>query len=577
MKFGGSSVADADKIKNVARRIAQAREEGDDVLAVVSARGKTTDGLVALAREISERPDPREMDMLLSTGERISCALVAMALHDLGHGALSFTGSQAGILTDAAHTNAKILDIRADRLRDALAEGHIVLVAGFQGMSPDRNVTTLGRGGSDTTAVALAAALDARVCEIYTDVTGVFTADPRIEPEARKLPLVSHEEMLEMAAIGSRVLVLRSVEFARRHDVPLHVRSSFLPEEGTWITKETPGMEKAIVSGIAHRATRRRSPCWASRTARASRRGSSRARRQDVNVDTIIQNNSDVRGRRPLVHRAARRAAGLALDTLEAMRGDLGYRELTSDDQIGKVTLVGAGMKSEPGVAAKMFRVLAEQGINLQMIDTSTIRITVVIDRREVERAVRALHDAFDLAGEAARREAREDPARRCLTSPWWAPPAPWAARCSGCSRSGASRSPSCGRWPRRAARARELDYLGRPRTVRRLTADAFEGIQIALFSAGATRSREFAPAAVEAGAVVIDNSSAYRMDPAVPLVVPEVNERDLRGAQRDRRQPQLRRRAAGRRPQADRRRGGPGAGHRLELPVGQRHGPGGA
>ncbi|MBY0397739.1 MAG: aspartate kinase, partial [Thermoleophilia bacterium] len=223
MKFGGSSVADADKIRNVARRIAGAREQGDDVVAVVSARGKTTDGLVALAHEISRRPDPREMDMLLSTGERISCALMAMALHDLGHSARSFTGSQAGILTDGSHTKAKILEIRADRLREALGAGDIVLVAGFQGVSTDRAVTTLGRGGSDTTAVALAAALDADVCEIYTDVTGVFTADPRIEPSARKLPLISHEEMLEMAATGSKVLALRSVEFARRHDVPLHV------------------------------------------------------------------------------------------------------------------------------------------------------------------------------------------------------------------------------------------------------------------------------------------------------------------------------------------------------------------
>ncbi len=408
MKFGGSSVADADKIKHVARRVAEAREEGDDVLAVVSARGKTTDGLVALAREISERPDPREMDMLLSTGERISCALVAMALHDLGHGARSFTGSQAGILTDDSHTKAKILEIRAERLREALDDGHIVLVAGFQGMSTDRNVTTLGRGGSDTTAVALATALDAGVCEIYTDVTGVFTADPRIEPGARKLSLVSHEEMLEMAATGSKVLALRSVEFARRHDVPLHVRSSFLAEEGTWITKETPGMEKAIISGISHKSDEAKVTISGveNRPGVAAQIFTALADR-NLNVDTIIQNVSDVRGADvsftvPLDELVP------ALDTLESMRDDLGFREVSSDDQIGKVTLVGAGMKSEPGVAAKMFRVLADEGINLQMIDTSTIRITVVIDRREVERAVRALHDAFDLASEAARREAAE-------------------------------------------------------------------------------------------------------------------------------------------------------------------------
>jgi aspartate kinase len=404
MKFGGSSVADAEKIRNVARRIAAAKEAGDEVLAVVSARGKTTDGLVDLAYEISGRPDPREMDMLLSTGERISCALMAMALHDLGHDAISFTGSQAGILTDDSHMKAKILEIRADRLRGALDGGNIALVAGFQGVSADNhNVTTLGRGGSDTTAVALAAALGADVCEIYTDVTGVFTADPRIEPGARKLSLVSHEEMLEMAAMGSRVLALRSVEFARRHDVPLHVRSSFLPEEGTWITKETPDMEKAIVTGLAHRTDEAKITIAGveNRPGVAAQIFTALAD-TGVNVDTIIQNQSgesaDVSFTVPLDE------LRLALDTLDGVRGSLGYREVTSDDQIGKVTLVGAGMKSEPGIAAKMFRVLAEQGINLQMIDTSTIRITVVIDRREVEKAVRALHDAFDLAGEAARR-----------------------------------------------------------------------------------------------------------------------------------------------------------------------------
>jgi aspartate kinase len=404
MKFGGSSVADAGKIRNVATRVAAAKEGGDDVLAVVSARGKTTDGLVDLAYEISDRPDPREMDMLLSTGERISCALMAMALHDLGHDAISFTGSQAGILTDDSHTKAKILEIRADRLRAAIDGGNIALVAGFQGVSADNhNVTTLGRGGSDTTAVALAAALEADVCEIYTDVTGVFTADPRIEPAAVKLTRVSHEEMLEMAAMGSKVLALRSVEFARRHDVPLHVRSSFSPEEGTWITKETPEMEKAIVTGLAHRTDEAKITIAGvqNRPGVAARIFTALADKA-VNVDTIIQNQSaeaaDLSFTVPLDE------LRLALDTLEGVRDELGYRELSSDDQIGKVTLVGAGMKSEPGIAAKMFRVLAEQGINLQMIDTSTIRITVVIDRREVEKAVRSLHDAFDLAGEAARR-----------------------------------------------------------------------------------------------------------------------------------------------------------------------------
>ena len=398
MKFGGSSVADAQKIKNVARRIAAAREEGDDVVAVVSARGKTTDGLVAMAQEISDAPDPREMDMLLSTGERISCALMAMALHDLGHDATSFTGSQAGILTDDAHTKAKIVEIRGERLRAALDDGKIVLVAGFQGMSSNaRNVTTLGRGGSDTTAVALAASLGADVCEIYTDVTGVFTADPRVEPAARKLAAVSHEEMLEMAAMGSKVLALRSVEFARRHDVPLHVRSSFLPEEGTWITKETPGMEQAIVSGIAHRSDEAKITIsgLADRPGVAAQIFGNLAD-ANLNVDTIIQNvgavgGADVSFTVPLDELRP------ALAVIEGIRDELGYRSVSSNDAIGKVTLVGAGMKSEPGVAAKMFRVLSDEGINLQMIDTSTIRITVVIARDEVDRAVRALHRAFDL------------------------------------------------------------------------------------------------------------------------------------------------------------------------------------
>ncbi len=405
MKFGGSSVADAEKIKNVARRIADAHEAGDQVVAVVSARGKTTDGLVALAHEISERPDPREMDMLLSTGERISCALMAMALHDLGHHARSFTGSQAGIVTDTAHTKARIVEIRADRLRAALEDGGIVLVAGFQGVSTTRDVTTLGRGGSDTTAVALAAALDADVCEIYTDVTGVFTADPRIVPEARKLPLVTHEEMLEMASSGSRVLVLRSVEFARNYGVPLHVRSSFEREEGTWITKETPGMEKAIISGVAHKSDEAKVTVTGVPDAPGvAARIFTPLAESNLNVDTIIQNVgadgvTDVSFTVPLPELRQ------ALEVLADLKDELGYRKVTSDDQIGKVTLVGAGMKSNPGVAAKMFRTLAQEGVNIQMIDTSTIRITVVIGRGEVERAVRALHDAFDLAGEAARRE----------------------------------------------------------------------------------------------------------------------------------------------------------------------------
>jgi aspartate kinase len=411
MKFGGSSVADAERIKNVARRVAEAREAGHEVVAVVSARGKTTDDLVALANEISERPDPREMDMLLSTGERISCALMAMALHDLGHDARSFTGSQAGIVTDTAHTNARIVEIRADRLRAALDDQHIVLVAGFQGVSTERDVTTLGRGGSDTSAVALAAALRADVCEIYTDVLGVFTADPRVVPGAHKLGLVSHEEMLEMAASGTRVLALRSVEFARNHDVPLHVRSSFAPEEGTWISKETPDMEQAIISGVAHKSDEAKVTITGVR----DKPGVAAAiftplADANLNVDTIIQNVSaegvtDVSFTVPLAELRQ------ALEVLADLKDDVGYRTVASDDQIGKVTLVGAGMKSNPGVAAKMFRTLAHERVNIQMIDTSTIRLTVVIARHEVERAVRALHDAFDLASEAVRREAAARPA----------------------------------------------------------------------------------------------------------------------------------------------------------------------
>ena len=406
MKFGGSSVADAEKIRKVAQRIAAAKESGDDVVAVVSAMGKTTDGLVSLANQLSAAPDPREMDMLLSTGERISCALVAMALHDLGHEAVSFTGSQAGIVTDSAHTKAKILEIKGDRVRTALAEDHVVLVAGFQGVSADREVTTLGRGGSDTTAVALAAAMNADVCEIYTDVTGVFTADPRVVPDASKIPRITHEEMLEMASQGSKVLALRAVEFARRFNVPLHTRSSFLPEEGTWIIEETPDMEKAIVSAIAHKSDEAKitilgledHPGVAAKVFTALADAL-------VNVDTIIQNVGE-NDRADMSFTVPLGELRTALAALEPVTKALGAREVLHDDQIGKVTLVGAGMKSESGVAAKMFRVLANEGINMQMIDTSTIRTTVVMDRREVERAVRALHEAFDLSSEAERRVA---------------------------------------------------------------------------------------------------------------------------------------------------------------------------
>jgi aspartate kinase len=390
-KFGGTSVGDTEKLKAVARRLVDSAREGNRVVAVLSAMGHTTDELIDLAHKVSERPNQRELDMLISVGERISCALCAMAIHDLGGDAISLTGSQAGIVTDTVHGKAKIVDVRARRIHDALDAKRIVLVAGFQGVSTDYEVTTLGRGGSDMTAVALAAALGADACEIYTDVEGVFTADPRVVTSARKLGAVTYEEMLELAAAGAKVLQLRSVEFARNHNVKLHVRSTFTGAPGTWIVdEEDPVLEKAIISGVAHTDCE---PLYRVREIDPALLFAALSDAQ-VNVDTILQTAADeIVFSAPDEDRAAAEGALRTLDVEWSMRGDL-----------GKVTLVGAGMKSEPGVAAKMFRVLAEQGINLQMIDTSTIRITVVIDRREVERAVRALHDAFDLAGEAARR-----------------------------------------------------------------------------------------------------------------------------------------------------------------------------
>lgn len=404
-KYGGSSVSDAERIRRVAERIVETKRAGNDVVVVASAMGDTTDELLDLAERVNPDPPQREMDMLLTSGERISNALLAMAISSLGEDAQSFTGSQAGVITTSSHGKAKIIDVTPGRVRSALDEGKVVLVAGFQGVSQDtKDVTTLGRGGSDTTAVALAASLDADVCEIYTDVTGVFTADPRIEPAARRLPLVSHEEMLEAAANGSKVLALRSVEFASNHNVPVHVRSSFALDEGTWITEETPDMEKAIVSMIAHKSDEAK----VTLTAVPDQMGVAAAiftalADKVINVDMIIQNVSqqgftDVSFTVPLTELRK------TIEVMNDLKDQLRYKEMTTDDQIGTVTLVGAGMKSEPGVAAKMFRVLAAEGINLQMIDTSTIRITVVIDRREIERAVRALHDAFDLSNEAERR-----------------------------------------------------------------------------------------------------------------------------------------------------------------------------
>src|SRR5579863_2938442 len=370
MKFGGTSVADAERIKRAARRIVAQRESGKRVVAVLSARGHTTDDLIAMAHEVSPDPDRREMDMLLSTGERISCALCAMAINDLGHRAISLTGSQAGIVTDASHTKARILDVRADRIRDALDEDMIVLVAGFQGVSTSRDVTTLGRGGSDTTAVALAAAVNAEVCEIYTDVRGVFSADPRIVPDARKLATVSFEEILEMAASGAKVLQLRSVEYARTHGVRIHCRSSFEDGPGTVVIGENETMENPLITAVTHSTEEARITL----VGVPDRPGAAAAiftalAEAGCNVDTIIQNEPLTEGRDAEVSFTIPtedlRAAEQALAPVVA---DLGISRIGTDRQIGKVSIVGAGMRSHPGVAAKVFQTLAKEEINIEMI-----------------------------------------------------------------------------------------------------------------------------------------------------------------------------------------------------------------
>ncbi len=407
MKFGGTSVADAERVRRAAGRIVQAKESGSRVVAVLSARGKTTDQLVAMAYEVSERPDPREMDMLLSTGERISCALAAMVINDLGHEAISLTGSQAGIVTDTSHTKARILDVRADRIDAALGDGKIVLVAGFQGVSTAADVTTLGRGGSDTTAVALAAALNADACEIYTDVAGVFSADPRIVPEARKLSHVSFEEMLEMSASGARVLQLRSVEYARNHGVRIHCRSSFEDRPGTWVLPEEETMERPLVTAVTHSTDEARvtltglpdEPGVAGRVMTALAEAS-------VNVDMIIQNEPESEGREADMSFTVPRDDLVAADeALAPLRAELGIADVATDARMGKVSLVGAGMRSYPGVAAKTFSVLGEAGINIEMISTSPIKISVVVREDDVPSAVRELHSAFDLGEDAVRAE----------------------------------------------------------------------------------------------------------------------------------------------------------------------------
>jgi aspartate kinase len=400
MKFGGTSVADAERIKHAAKRIVEKREAGYSVVVVLSARGKTTDELISMAEEVSAAPDPREMDMLLSTGERISCALCAMAINDLGHRAISLTGSQAGIVTDTSHTKARILDVRADRVRAALEHGDIVLVAGFQGVSTTDDVTTLGRGGSDTTAVAVAAALGARECEIYTDVAGVFTADPRIVPDARKLSVVSFEEMLEMAASGAGVLQLRSVEYARNENVRIHCRSSFDDCPGTVVVSEGENMEKPLITAVTHSTSDSmitligvdHVPGIAARIFETLAEAS-------VNVDMIDQNvPTSAGGKAEISFTVPHEDLRVATGALEAMTGDV-FDRMATQREMGKVSIVGAGMRSHPGVAAKVFRVLNDEGINIEMISTSPIKISCVIARDRVERAVQALHSAFELSG----------------------------------------------------------------------------------------------------------------------------------------------------------------------------------
>lgn len=396
-KYGGTSVADADRMRSVAEHVAFTRSQGHDVVVVVSAMGKTTDNLISLANDVSKTQPGRELDMLLTTGERISMALLCMALADLGQPAVSFTGSQVGIITDTVHGKAKIIEVKGDRVRQAIAEGRVAVVAGFQGVSTDKEITTLGRGGSDTTAVALAAALGADSCEIYTDVTGVFSADPRLVPQARKLLHVSFEEMLEMAATGGRVLALRSAEFARNHNVPLHVRSSFTWEQGTWVTAEEPSVEDPIISAVTHDVSEAKVTVFGV----PDRPGVSAALFEpladaNVNVDMIVQNTSK-EGHTDISFTVPKADLAVAEKIVATVAATIGAAGVSHDDSIAKVSLVGAGMKTSPGIAAKMFRVLADNGVNIEMISTSTIRISCVVGKGDLETAARSLHTAFGL------------------------------------------------------------------------------------------------------------------------------------------------------------------------------------
>ena len=396
-KYGGTSVADPDRMRAVAENVAFTRRHGNDVVVVPSAMGKTTDNLIKLANDVSATQPGREMDMLITTGERISMSLLCMALADLGIDAVSFTGSQAGIVTDSMHGKAKILEVKGDRVRAALAAGKVCVVAGFQGISIENEITSLGRGGSDTTAVALAASLGADSCEIYTDVTGVFSADPRIVPQARKLPRVNFDEMLEMAGAGSKVLALRSVEFARNHNVPVHVRSAFTWEPGTWVTDQEPSMEEPIISGVVTDTSESKVTIVAvpDRPGIAAALFESLAA-ANVNVDMIVQNTSQD-GTTDISFTMPKADMSTAESIVSRVAAEIGARGVSHDDDIAKISLVGAGMKTSPGIAAKMFRTLADESVNIEMISTSTIRISVVTAASGLERAARALHTAFGL------------------------------------------------------------------------------------------------------------------------------------------------------------------------------------
>ncbi len=401
-KYGGSSVADAEGIKRVAQRIIEAKRAGNDVVVVVSAMGDTTDELIDLAQAVSPLPAGRELDMLLTAGERISMALLAMAIGNLGQEAQSFTGSQAGVITDGTHGKAKIIDVTPGRIEKALEQGAIAIVAGFQGVSQDtKDITTLGRGGSDTTAVALAAALNADVCEIYSDVDGVFTADPRIVGSARKRDRISYEEMLELAASGAKILHLRCVEYARRYQMPIHVRSSFSKKTGTWITDdaEVEKMEQAIIAGVAHDRSEAKITVVGvpDKVGEAARIFEALSEAQ-INLDMIVQNVSQASTNLTDISFTLPRADGqVAMSALAQLKDEVGYDSLLYDDRIGKVSLIGAGMRSHPGITAKFFAALASSGVNIEMISTSEIRISVVVDESQVDDAVAATHTAFEL------------------------------------------------------------------------------------------------------------------------------------------------------------------------------------